>query len=139
MAETTGEDTYFELVAAVDQLRARGLHRSATWATEQLAGLATDVVQRCDAMPEPSSSQPDPRDPAVYMLAMSYFDVKVRTCLACPPSASLNQRAGSNYNGSNHDSQEYRRCAHFLTGVKGAKPRFLRCYAMYLAGEKRKQ
>ena len=72
---------YFELVSAVEQLRDRGLHHSAKWATEQLVGLATAVVQRCDAAPLPSASQPAPRDPAVYMLAKSYFDVKV-SCLA---------------------------------------------------------
>lgn len=36
------------------------------------------------------------------------------------------------------DVQEYRRAAHFLRGVGGNKPRFLRCFALYLAGEKRR-
>jgi hypothetical protein len=79
MADSTGEEKYFELVTAVEQLRGRGLHHSAKWATEQLVGLATEVIQRCDAAPLPSSSQPGPRDPAVYMLAKSYFDVNVRS------------------------------------------------------------
>lgn len=35
--------------------------------------------------------------------------------------------------------QEYRRAAHVLADAQGGKSLFLRCYAMYLAGEKRKQ
>ena len=35
--------------------------------------------------------------------------------------------------------QEYRRAAHVLAEAQGGKSVFLRCYAMYLAGEKRKQ
>ena len=34
--------------------------------------------------------------------------------------------------------QEYRRCAHALRGGGGQKGTFLRCFALYLAGEKRK-
>eukprot|EP00249_Psilotum_nudum_P012993 c24091_g1_i3 orf=588-2054(-) len=37
------------------------------------------------------------------------------------------------------DMREYRRAAHFLNGVAGKKAFFLRCYALYLAGEKRKE
>lgn len=38
-----------------------------------------------------------------------------------------------------HDCvQEYRRAAHVLKGLGGAKTLFLRSYATYLAGEKRK-
>jgi hypothetical protein len=36
------------------------------------------------------------------------------------------------------DMQEYRRAAHFLRDVAGNKARFLRCFALYLAGEKRR-
>ena len=35
--------------------------------------------------------------------------------------------------------QEYRRVAHVLRTSAGNKARFLRCYALYLAGEKRKE
>ncbi len=35
-------------------------------------------------------------------------------------------------------AQEYRRAAHVLKGLGGAKTLFLRSYATYLAGEKRK-
>jgi hypothetical protein len=75
--DSAGDDKYFELVAAVEQLRDRGLQHSAKWATEQLVGLSTAVLQRCDTAPLPSASEPAPRDTAVYMLAKSYFDVKV--------------------------------------------------------------
>lgn len=36
-------------------------------------------------------------------------------------------------------AQEYRRAAHVLTGVPGAKPLFLRSYCLFLAGERRKE
>lgn len=35
-------------------------------------------------------------------------------------------------------SQEYRRVAHLLRNSKNSKALFLRCYSLYLAGEKRK-
>ena len=35
--------------------------------------------------------------------------------------------------------QEYRSAAHALREARGPKPVFLRCYANYLAGEKRKE
>ena len=35
--------------------------------------------------------------------------------------------------------QEYRRVAHVLRASPGQKAKFLRCYALYLAGEKRKE
>ena len=35
--------------------------------------------------------------------------------------------------------QEYRRAAFVLQSVEGPKALFLRCYALYLAGEKRKE
>ena len=35
--------------------------------------------------------------------------------------------------------QEYRRAAHVLRGSQNSKAVFLRCYALYLAGEKRKE
>jgi len=36
------------------------------------------------------------------------------------------------------DLKEYRRAAHALKGARGARATFLRCYSLYLAGEKRK-
>lgn len=35
--------------------------------------------------------------------------------------------------------QEYRRAAHFLKDSQSSKAAFLRCYSLYLAGEKRKE
>jgi anaphase-promoting complex subunit 8 len=35
--------------------------------------------------------------------------------------------------------QEYQRAAHVLTGLETPVAVFLRCYALYLAGEKRKE
>ena len=35
--------------------------------------------------------------------------------------------------------QAYRRCEHALRGVSGAKALFLRCYALYIAGERHRE
>ncbi|KAL3158903.1 anaphase-promoting complex component apc8 [Trebouxia sp. C0010 RCD-2024] len=60
---------------------------------------------------EPStSSSSDEEDTDILLLAKSYFDLK-----------------------------EYRRVAHVLRTSAGNKARFLRCYSLYLAGEKRKE
>lgn len=52
----------------------------------------------------------DPIDGDIYLLAKSYFDCR-----------------------------EYRRAAHVLRDQTGKKAVFLRCYSLYLAGEKRKE
>lgn len=61
--------------------------------------------------PKPSTSEStDEDEDDTYLLAKSFFDLK-----------------------------EYRRVAHVLKSRPGKKSRFLRCYALYLAGEKRKE
>lgn len=123
-----------ELRCAIKQLRERGLYTASKWAAEQLIGLPDDA-----RMPGPSSvmftpekasskkvsrkkeavvaesgnmlvEEEDDEEDDIFLLAKSYFDMR-----------------------------EYRRAAHVLNGVPGKKPLFLRCYATYLAGEKRKE
>lgn len=124
-----------QLRCAVKQLRERGLYAAAKWAAEQLIGLPDDAkLPGPPAVlfsPEKTSSKKSSRkkeamaltgtgnlpveeeeeeEDDIFLLAKSYFDTR-----------------------------EYRRAAHVLNGVSGKKSLFLRCYATYLAGEKRKE
>ncbi|EFJ14516.1 hypothetical protein SELMODRAFT_268860 [Selaginella moellendorffii] len=60
--------------------------------------------------PAPVPDEEDGGDGDVFLLAKAFFDMR-----------------------------EYRRAAHALRGATGKKSFFLRCYATYLAGEKRKE
>ncbi|GAB2221163.1 hypothetical protein Droror1_Dr00012332 [Drosera rotundifolia] len=130
-----------ELRAAIRQLRDRCLYSAAKWASEQLVGIEQDPAKFTpshtrfqrgsssirrrfrtnEALSTPSDgvsyvSTPVPEDgdddveSDFYLLAKSYFDCK-----------------------------EYRRAAHVLRDQTGQKAVFLRCCALYLAGEKRKE
>lgn len=130
-----------ELRLAIRQLSNRGLYSASKWAAEQLLGIEQDPAKftpshtrfqrgsssirrrfRTDdatSTPSPgisyvSTPVPEEDDDAVdsdfYLLAKSYFDCK-----------------------------EYKRAAHVLRDQTGRKAVFLRCYALYLAGEKRKE
>ncbi|KAK9814160.1 hypothetical protein WJX72_001350 [[Myrmecia] bisecta] len=100
-----------ELRRAVVDLRARGLYSSAKWAAEQLAGLP-----EAEGKPPPRTrrSRSDiataDEEDDLHVLAKSAFDVK-----------------------------DYRRAAHVLRDCTFGRSFFLRCYAAYLAGEKRKE
>lgn len=43
------------------------------------------------------------------------------------------------FDHSSLSPQEYRRAAHLLRDAQNTKACFLRCYSLYLAGEKRKE
>ncbi|KAF3796278.1 Anaphase-promoting complex subunit 8 [Nymphaea thermarum] len=137
---TSSRDTYRnELRIAVRQLRDRCLYSAAKWAAEQLIGLEPDngkstplqhrshrgssSIRRrfrgTDVFSTPSTSMSYVGTPVLveeeiendyYLLAKAYFD-----------------------------SREYRRAAHVLRDQTGKKAMFLRGYALYLAGEKRKE
>lgn len=63
-----------ELRKAVIELRARGLNAPAKWAAEQLTGLPNED----DSQPTPSTSRSaDEDEDDTYLLAKSYFDLKV--------------------------------------------------------------
>ncbi|KAK6920772.1 Cdc23 [Dillenia turbinata] len=130
-----------ELRTAIRQLSDRCLYTASKWASEQLVGIEQDPekftpshtrfqrgsssIRRRFKTGEPSSSTPvagvsyvttpvleedDSVDSDWYLLAKSYFDCR-----------------------------EYRRAAHVLRDQTGRKAVFLRCYALYLYGEKRKE
>ncbi|KAK4402358.1 Anaphase-promoting complex subunit [Sesamum angolense] len=137
-----------ELRAAVRHLSDRGLYSASKWAAEQLLGIEQDPSKHTPShtrfqrgsssirrrfrtagaaessatpsggvsyvstpsMVGPEEYDYDPIDSDFYLLAKSYFDCR-----------------------------EYRRAAHVLRDQTGKKAVFLRCYALYLAGEKRKE
>ncbi|KAK3440681.1 anaphase-promoting complex subunit 8 isoform X1 [Eucalyptus grandis] len=128
-----------ELRVAVRQLSDRCLYSASKWAAEQLVGIELDPVkftpsntrfQRGSSsihrrfrnneitstpiagvsyVSTPVMEEDDIVDGDFYLLAKSYFDCR-----------------------------EYRRAAHVLRDQSGKKAVFLQCYALYLAGEKRK-
>ncbi|KAL6183203.1 hypothetical protein ACLB2K_044614 [Fragaria x ananassa] len=135
------KDNYrIELRAAIRQLTDRCLYAASKWAGEQLVGIehdpakftpantrfqrgsssirrrfrTTDVISTPIAgvsyVSTPIMEEDEIVDGDFYLLAKSYFDCR-----------------------------EYRRAAHALRDQGGKKSVFLRCYALYLAGEKRKE
>ncbi|OVA14337.1 Tetratricopeptide TPR-1 [Macleaya cordata] len=129
-----------ELRTAIRQLSDRCLYSASKWAAEQLVGIEQDPakftpshtrfqrgsssirrrfgtneipltpVAGVSYVSTPVHEEDDNMDNDFYLLAKSYFDCK-----------------------------EYKRAAHALRDQTGKKAVFLRCYALYLAGEKRKE
>ncbi|OAY30947.1 anaphase-promoting complex subunit 8 isoform X1 [Manihot esculenta] len=129
-----------ELRTAIRQLSDRCLYSASKWAAEQLVGIDQDPAkftpsntrfQRGSSsirrrfrtnditstppagvsyVSTPVMEEDEVVDNDFYLLAKSYFDCR-----------------------------EYRRAAHVLRDQTGKKATFLRCYALYLAGEKRKE
>ena len=103
-----------ELTRCIHQCNDRGLLHSAKWAAEQLVGLV-DVGDMSQATSSSVAHAPadeilDQREHTIFLLAKTIFDLK-----------------------------EYMRCWHFLCNAQSPKSRFLKYYALYLAGEKRKE
>lgn len=124
-----------ELRRAVRQLRARGLIVAAKWAAEQLVGLSEK--HRGDGV--------DSKVDSVKVKDSAGFEPRARRV------ASESRTATDDDEDSDHDddalllarsyfdNREYRRAAHALQGASGSRATFLRFYATYLAGEKRKE
>ncbi|KAI4336082.1 hypothetical protein L6164_014656 [Bauhinia variegata] len=134
------ENCRSELRIAIHQLSDRCLYSASKWAAEQLVGIEQDPAkftpsntrfQRGSSsirrryrtneitstpiagvsyVTTPVMEEDELVDGDFYLLAKSYFQCR-----------------------------EYRRAAHVLSGQTGRKSVFLRCYALYLAGEKRKE
>eukprot|EP00771_Trimastix_marina_P001070 gnl/Trimastix_PCT/2112.p1 GENE.gnl/Trimastix_PCT/2112~~gnl/Trimastix_PCT/2112.p1 ORF type:complete len:548 (+),score=97.24 gnl/Trimastix_PCT/2112:108-1751(+) len=89
----------------------RGLYETAKWATEQLNGIPES--ERCtngaNTFPSSNTAQ-DLEESDVYSMGMSYFHVR-----------------------------EYRRCTETLKGCKGPRASFVRDYAQYMEGERKKR
>jgi anaphase-promoting complex subunit 8 len=107
---TSAAQRYGELLAAIQDLRERGLYSAAQWAAEQLVGISPEPLADGQASSSGRSARHPEDDHPLFLLGKSFFDMK-----------------------------EYRRAAFTLQALQGAKARFLRSYSLYLAGERRKE
>ncbi|AET01800.2 putative acetyltransferase A, auxiliary subunit [Medicago truncatula] len=131
-----------ELRIAIRQLTDRCLYSSSKWAAEQLVGIEQDPSKFT-----PSNTR--------FQRGSSSIRRKYRTHEITPTTTPI---AGVSYVAtpvmeedefvdgdfyllakSYFDCREYRRAAHVLRDQIGRKSVFLRSYALYLAGEKRKE
>lgn len=148
-----------ELRQAVADCRARALYASAKWAAAALCGLPEEEVMGSQQQQQPDSSSGGGGGSAAYELARSLFDLKVRAawllllahgtvrCCLCNAlrvaAPSSTTTAGPTLAICPPDVprrvQEYRSVAHTLRDAHDPASTFLRCYATYLAGEKRKE
>ncbi|GFP98469.1 anaphase-promoting complex subunit 8 [Phtheirospermum japonicum] len=137
-----------ELRSAVRHLSDRGLSTAAKWAAEQLMGIEQD---------------PSKHPPSLTRFQRGSSSIRRRFRTATAADASATPSGGVSYINtpslmgveeydydlmdsdfyllakSYFDCKEYRRAAHVLRDQTSKKAVFLRCYALYLAGEKRKE
>lgn len=102
-------DTRRQLLDAIHQMNARGLVQSATWASEILNSLPIDSVEES---------------------AVDYVGVVVETHMQNPTYILAK---------SFFDGRQYRRAAFTLRNLHTSQAKFLRMFATYLDGEKRKE
>lgn len=100
-----------DLRSAVREQSERGLHSSSKWCAEQLVGLSSSPAAGApaNAAAAPAAPADDGDATDALLLSRSYFQMR-----------------------------EYMRASHVLEETPGHKARFLRLYALYLAGERRK-
>lgn len=129
-----------ELRTAIHQLSDRGLYSASKWAAEQLVGIEQDPAKFT-----PSNTR--------FQRGSSSIRRRFRTneitstpiggvsYVSTPVMEEDEVVAGDSYllAKSYFDCREYKRAAHVVREQTGKKSVFLRCYARYLAGEKRKE
>lgn len=110
-----------QLSHAVEELNARGLVQSATWAAEISCALATSPANTYDES------------------VQSQFDS--RSCSLCHDRLTTVNHTNSTYTlaKSYFDTRQYRRVAAILSEEPTSLSCFLRLYALYLAGERRRE
>lgn len=99
------------MLRSAQECSQRGLYQSAKWATELAVAIQTNAPDVTPDLTVPQESDSDDvAESLTYMMARTYFDLR-----------------------------EYGRAAHTLRQCSGRRSVFLRLYAMYLVGEKRKE
>ncbi|CAI5459191.1 unnamed protein product [Closterium sp. Yama58-4] len=145
-----------ELRAAVGELRDRCLFQASAWAAEQLTGLPAMPSQSNPAAGD-SREERGGRD---GQAGISKAETRTGDAAGTKGTGGMMGEAEGEAKGgakgqeamekeedsdevlfarSLFDVREFRRAAHVLEGVGGRRALFLRCYALYLAGEKRKE
>ena len=109
----SGSSRRSQLAAAVRQCSERGLRQSSRWAAEQLVGMSRDSpagnADEHAMVVDDEPAVPSEEEEHTALLAKAYFDLN-----------------------------EFQRAAHALRGARHPRSRFLRWYALFLAGEKHK-
>uniref|UniRef100_M1CA81 Cell division cycle n=1 Tax=Solanum tuberosum TaxID=4113 RepID=M1CA81_SOLTU len=134
-----------ELRAAVRQLSDRCLYSASKWAAEQLVGIEQDPAKYT-----PSHTRFQRGSSSIRRR----FRTATEAAFTSTPAAGVshvatptvpeddNEAIDSDFYllaKSYFDCREYRRATHVLRDQTGKKAVFLRCYALFLAGEKRKE
>ncbi|GJU27870.1 anaphase-promoting complex subunit 8 [Tanacetum coccineum] len=136
-----------ELRSAIRQLTDRCLFSAAKWAAEQLVGIEQDPTKY------PPSNTRLQRDCSSILRRFRSNENEVVGVIGTPIAGTsyvstpvLDEESECNVDSdfyllakSYFNCREYRRAAHVLKDQVGKKDLFLRCYALYLAGEKRKE
>ncbi|XP_010919294.1 anaphase-promoting complex subunit 8 [Elaeis guineensis] len=161
----TSKETYrCELRAAIRQLGDRCLYSAAKWAAELVVGIEPDAPPSSSSSAASASSRATPSTSSASRLLPHHRDgssFRRRLRSGGAPDVTATPVAGVSYVStpipdddgidgggagdcyllakSYFDCREYRRAAHALRGQAGRKHVFLRCYALYMAGEKRKE
>ncbi|PWA95186.1 Cdc23 [Artemisia annua] len=137
-----------ELRSAIRQLTDRCLFSAAKWAAEQLVGIEQDPTKY-----PPSNTRLQRDCSSIRRRFQSTNDNEGVGVIGTPIAGTsyvstpvLEEERESNADSdfyllakSYFNCREYRRAAHVLKDQVGKKDLFLRCYALYLAGEKRKE
>nr|GMC75872.1 anaphase-promoting complex subunit 8 [Ipomoea batatas] len=141
----TKENCRNELRAAFRQLSDRCLHSASKWAAEQLTGIEQDTTEYPASLTRfqrGSSSILRPFRTGTGEATFSSTPSAGVSYVATPPVFDDEYEAGENdfylLAKSYFDCREYRRAAHVLRNQTSKKAIFLRCYALFVAGEKRK-
>ncbi|KAF5796759.1 putative tetratricopeptide-like helical domain superfamily [Helianthus annuus] len=139
----TKETCRNELRSAIHHLTDRCLHSASKWAAEQLVGIEQDPAKY------PPSHTRLQRDCSSIRRRFRPNDEVTSTPVAGTSYVSSpvvledeNEDVGNDFYilaKTYFSCREYRRAAHVLGDQTGKKALFLRCYALYLAGEKRKE
>ncbi|CAM8926795.1 unnamed protein product [Rhodiola kirilowii] len=133
-----------ELRSAIKKLSDSCLYSASKWAAEQLVGIEQDPAKAT-----PSNTR--------FQTGSSSIRRRYRTCdMSGTPTAGVSYVSSSSTPVHEHeeddfldsdlyilaksyfDCREYKRSAHVLRDQTESKAVFLRCYALYLAGERRK-
>ncbi|CAN4086127.1 unnamed protein product [Withania somnifera] len=134
-----------ELRAAVRQLSDRCLYSAAKWAAEQLVGIEQDPAKYTPSHTrfQRGSSSIRRRFRTATEAAFTSTPSAGVSHVVTPPVLEDDNEAIDNdfylLAKSYFDCREYRRATHVLRDQTGKKAVFLRCYALFLAGEKRKE
>lgn len=134
-----------ELRAAISQLSDRCLYSASKWAAEQLVGIEQDPAKYTPSHTrfQRGSSSIRRRYRTATEVSFTSTPAAGVSHVATPPVLEDDEEAiDSDFYllaKSYFDCREYRRATHVLRDQTDKKAVFLRCYALFLAGEKRKE